>query len=755
MSVDKNIKLSGSLFGGNKNSSKTPSQANVTSASSSKITVLELISHGPCEGLINGNKSIYLDNTPVQNADGSLNFQGLVTDSRRGTVDQTYMPGFADTVASTTNVGTEVKNVNPVTKLIKNPNIDGIRVKLSFQLQTIKQDNGTANNSVAFTIWLKQGGGAFVAVYQENKTGYLPSSTEFDYFFPVNNANGTISDFQFKITKDTPDAIASTGTYNANASNSNIKVITLVSFAECIQQKLSYPFSGLVGLQLDSRYFSSPPTRSYDWGGYLCLIPTNAVVASDGGLNISGTWNGQFYQPTKAPSDPAWQLYALLTNKDWGLGEYLAETNVDKWALYSISVYNNQAIADGLGGIERRYRCNTVVTGKNDAWQLINSLCSSMAVKPFWDGITISFWQDRPSDPVMQFTQADVDDETWFTYTSTPLRSRKSVIIAQYNEPAINYQQTQIRVEDPDNIARYGIRETELVVYGCTSQGQATRVSRNALISDRIQTETVSFKARAIAAGLKPGQVFTVTDSARAGVRYGGLIKAATLSQVTIDFPVNASGQISVLLSSGVVETRNIASINGLTVNVSPNFSSVPSVESNWVISASDVKPQYFRCISNVRDNADPNFNEITGITYRGDKYNAIEQGWSLEVQPTKQTVPVIVNKPRNIGGKLTGTSLTVKWDYPLLNNDRDIFTSSYVVQYAPGGSNGIYNDASTTSTQDLTLMYTNLPPDNYGVRVAAVQVDGKVSDWVYGVIAPLASPLVQQMSIPTYFNDL
>ena len=67
----------------------TPTEQDDTLQSTQFANVLDLISEGEIGGLEDGNKSIFLDDTPVQAADGTNNFEGFTVVTRVGTQGQT------------------------------------------------------------------------------------------------------------------------------------------------------------------------------------------------------------------------------------------------------------------------------------------------------------------------------------------------------------------------------------------------------------------------------------------------------------------------------------------------------------------------------------------------------------------------------------------------------------------------------------------------------------------------------------------
>jgi predicted phage tail protein len=463
-------------------------------------------------------------------------------------------------------------------------------------------------------------------------------------------------------------------------------------------------------------------------------IPSNATVAADRGLNFSGAWNGTFYVPSKACADPVWHLFDLLTNNRYGLGRSIEDSLIDKWNLYECSVYNNQMLPTGLGYSERRYSCNTQLQSGEKAWEVINAFCSACHMKPYWSGGIVKFWQDRPATPVRQFTQADISGR--FTYSSTAIRARHTVARVTWNDPEDEYQRAVETVEDVVGINKYGIREIEIAAFGCTSRALAIRVGRWALYSSRYETRSVSFTARSFAAYCRPGEVIQVADDEFANIRYGGLIAAATATTVTLDSPVvvGAGFTITVMLPSGALQTRTISGTGVASViAVTAAFSEVPLAESNWIVRDPNVQPQTFRVVSVAPKAGDPTRVEINAIEYNPSKYAAIESQVEVEAAPTRFSIPTVVTPPAAvtagaiavIGIRRSITPLVAGWT---LNAATAALIKAVYVEYSRDGIT--WQDTRTVIKGSYETRFEGVSQGTYFIRVAAIDLNGKISDW-------------------------
>ena len=718
---------SGGLF---KSKPKSPAEANVSGYSNSNLQILAGLSEGTIGGLVNGAQSIYIDDTPVTNADGSINFPGLTFDTRNGNNNQSYMPGFADSVNSETRLGTEVKYNLPVTRQIINKNCDSIIVKLGFVLQEYPTAGGVIGSKVDFAIQIKEGSGAFITRLAPSISGRYSSLTEFEYRFPVGNLGGTVSTFSVRVIRLSPT--------EANLDRVQKQVI-FQSYTECVETKLSYPNTALIGIKLDASQFTSEPKLTFDVNGVQIAIPTNAVVTADGGLDYSGVWDGNFYTPNASCADPTWILWDLLTNKRYGLGKQIQTQNLDRWSFFVISKYCNQYVPDGANGAERRFLTNFVLEGKEDAFKVIETLRSVFRGFSYYINGALFFASDMPGTPVMQFTQADIE-EGMFSYSRTGLKARHTVAVVTWIDPNDNYNRAIETVEDAESIAIYGVRPIEISAFGATTRGQARRAGLALLMTEKLENETVSFKCRAFGINCRPGMIISVADSKRADIRYGGLIAGFNQNQITLDSSVELfAGQaytLTCMLSDGTIIENAITNNSGKydTVSISSAYSSPPLVEGNWIISSSVVQPQLFRVLNrSAVSGSEETMYEITALKYDGSKYGAIDFNYPLETRSIRSAAPKVVTPPSNVlsGYQTYGSSylLTATWTGAYLNGKQDPFIASYLVSYKRE-INGIWQ--GTTSTVNLSAEFPGLVTVGlYFIRVAAVDLSGNASVYV------------------------
>lgn len=672
--------------------------------------VLDLVSEGEIGGLVNGLKSVYLDDTVVQNSDGSFNFTGVTIATRTGTQSQSYIPGF-QSVEAEVAVGIVVKYGVPVVRSVSNANANALRVTVSVpQLTSQNVSNGDiSGTAVDIAIDLQTNGGGYVETVLDTISGKTTSRYQRAYRIEL-TGTGPWDIRVRRITADSTSSVLQNATY-------------WDSYTEIIDAHLTYPNSALVALSVDAEKFRTIPRRGYDMYGILVRIPSNYNPIT---RVYTGIWDGTF---TIAWTDnPAWCFYDLLTSQRYGLGSFISASQVDKWALYSIGKYCDAMVSDGFGGFEPRFTCNIYLQTREEAYNVIQTFASIFAGLAYWASGSITATQDAPSDPIALFTPANVinSEAGAFSYTGSSIKSRHTVALVTWNDPSDRYRQKVEYVEDIEGITNYGIIQTEVVAIGCSSRGQAHRFGRRILFAERMETEVISFKTGLDGLSVSPGEVIQTTDPVRAGVRLGGRFISATNLSVVIDAPVTISvGKTYTLwavLPDGTVESRAVTTgaSTADTLTVSPAFTTAPQALAVWVLAASDLTPETWRVIS--VEEVDKTKAVITALEYRADKYAAIEQDLILEPLRTsqldaRQSVPadfLITESLYLVSATVVGTRITASWS----GN-----ASFYELQYRRSGNNWL-----TLSTSSPSVDIQPADPGTYEFILTAINSVGSRS---------------------------
>ena len=620
-------------FGGGKaggGSSRTPSTAPDSLDSRQYANVIDLISEGEIEGLADGFKSIFLNNTALQNADGTYNFQDVEIYTRNGTQNQAYIP-LSSGVEDEKPVGLTVVKAVPQVRTITDVDVDAVRVTIAIpSLQKINSTNGdTSGANVRLQISVQYQGAGYTLKVDDTITGRTADEYRKDYLIELARPNPS-DVVDIKVTRVTDD---STDSLLTNA-------FSWSSYTEIVWAKVTYANSALVGLRVDAEQFNSIPTRSYLVKGIKVQIPSGATVDSATGRIIypaNFVWNGTFSAATWT-SCPAWILWDLLTSPRYGFGNHIAASQLDKWAFFAASKYSNALVDDGFGGQEARFSCNTSIQTAEEAYKLVNDLLSVMRCQAFWSTGSLTIAQDAPSDPVYLFNQANVTPEG-FSYSGSSLKIRPNVAVVSYLD--LNLRDTAFEVvEDTDSIAKYGVVKSEISAFACTSRGQASRIGKWLLYSERYEKEICTF-ASSLDAGqqVRPGQIILISDPVRAGSRRAGRIAAATTTTITVDNSADtdlsiAGGSIlSVILPDGSVEQREVSTVADSVITLQAALSDTPNANSIWILESPSLQASTWRVIS-IAEQDGINYG-ITAIAYNESKYAYIEDGVPLEFRDT------------------------------------------------------------------------------------------------------------------------
>ena len=687
--------------------------------STSYARVLDLLSEGEIAGLVNGLQSIYLNNTPLQNVDGSFNFAGVTADFRAGFQTQDPIPGFPS-AESPVAVGVELKAATPWVRSILNRNLSAVRVTLGVDgLSKANTENGDISGyTVNYAIDLQTDGGAWVQVLAAAFTGKTTQQYRRTHRIDLPTA---VTNWTLRVRRVTP---------NAN-SNTVADTTVIESITEVIDAKLRYPMSALVGLQVDASQFrGSVPTRAYHCRGRIIRVPSNYDPVM---RTYAGIWDGTF--KSAYSNNPAWVFYDLATNDRYGLGKRIPAGWINKWSLYQIGVYCDGMVSNGRGGVEPRFTCNAYLQSRGDATRVLQDLCSIFRGMVYWAAGAAVPVADMPRDPAVTYNQGDVVAGR-FSYSGSRLKDRHTVALVSYNDMTDFGRQKVVYYQDDAAVARYGIRKVEISAFGCTSEAQALRVGQWAVLTAQRETRSVSFSLGLKGNLCSPGQVIEIADSAFAGRRLGGLVKSATAAKVVLDAPVTARAgdSITVMLPSGVAQSRRIAFLEMIGgaqhVSVNPAFDAAPVTESSWAISTADVATQLFTVLS-VTEGTGPGLTfDVSAIQHEPGKFAAIDQGALLPERPVSVVPAQVLPTPIGVtvgahsvtaADGTVSTTVTAAWKAVA-------GAAFYDVEWSRSQSDWVRMPRTALTVVDIPNAYTG----DYLVRVRAISAIDTVSAWGY-----------------------
>lgn len=549
--------------------------------------IVDLLSEGPIVGPVDGAKSVYFDGVPVVSEDGTPNFENWTIAGNSGWPDQPVLPGFAAQQGEIA-VSLQVKKATPITRTILNQDVTRCRITVSVPALQ-KQNTSTGDikgTSVVFNVYLQSNGGGYALVTQHTISGKTNTRYQRALSFPL--------------TGDPPWDIRVERVTADSTTNTLQNDLYWDSYTEIIDTKINYTLSAVIGVTIDAEQFQAIPKRTYHIDGLIVSVPSNYDPIE---RTYSGTWDGTFKQ--EWTNNPAWVLYDLVTQNRYGLGDFLAVDDIDKWSLYRIAQWCDGMVPDSKGSLEPRWVFNGVISTQQEAFDLLASIASVFRGAMFWAGGQMITMADMPSDPVAQYSNANVVEGS-FNYHGSDVSSRHTQYAVRWNDPD-NLGEPRISlVEDQQAISKFGIRRSEIIAVGCTSEGQATRVGEWAIYTDSYEGETVDFIPGLDAAWARPGDVIQIADVNIGGERRGGRIVSATTTQVTLDAPVTLkAGQtyfLSVVLADGTVVTRQmtgtVSSPTTTSVITVAAFPSAPLPDTVWVLASSDLQPTLWRVLT-------------------------------------------------------------------------------------------------------------------------------------------------------------
>lgn len=723
--IDKSKRIIGYGGGGGKGgggSSHTPVEAPDSLRSRAFARVIDLLCEGEIEGLVNGMKSIYLNETPLQNDDGTFNFTGVTVATRDGTQGQSYIPGFPG-VESEESVFVEVTQASPVVRSISNVDVNNVRVTISVPQLTIQDSsNGDINGTtVDIAIDVQADGGGYVEMLTDTISGKTTTKYQRSYLIPL-GGDAPWDVRVRRITDDSEEVVLNNKTY-------------WDTYTEIIDAKLRYPNSAIVATVIDSQQFNQVPQRSYHVKMMRIQIPSNYDPET---REYTGEWDGEF--DIAYSNNPAWCFFDLLTNTRYGLGNFINDAQIDKWTLYTIGRYCDEMVDDGFGGTEPRFTCNLYIQTQEEAYKILQDMASIFRGLLYWSAGVLTAVQDSPQDAVKIFNVTNVK-EGMFTYSGSSRKTRHTVAIVSYNDPNNFSKLVPTYVEDPEGIARYGIVETSIIAIGCNSQGQAHRVGKWLLYTERLETETVSFTCGIEAALVRPGQIIKVQDRDRSGDRLGGRVMASTATTITADDDVALAGgdtyTLYVMLEDGTMDTRTVSDITDRVITVTEDFTSEPANNAIWVLSSPNIEVQTFRVLAMVETG--DGLYEITAVAHNEGKFDLIEQDIAL-VAPNISTLTNAPDTP-------TGLEIT-EYLYDSQNGVVVVVTASwnsvsrataYEVWYKRDNGNYVILPRTTSTTIDIF----DAQPGEYTFKVFALSIIEKRSiaatevETIYGKLAP------------------
>ncbi|HDU3534694.1 TPA: carbohydrate binding domain-containing protein [Klebsiella pneumoniae subsp. ozaenae] len=701
--------IKGRKGGGSKQ--RTPTEQPDDLQSVAKAKILLALGEGEFAGGLTG-KDIYLDGTPLENADGSQNFSGVSWEFRPGTQAQTYIQGIPGT-ENEISVGTEVSSKTAWTHTFTNTQLSAVRVRLKWPSLMKQEDDGdVVGNTVKYAIDLQTDGGAWQTVLETAVTGKTTSGYERSHRIDLPQAGST---WTLRLRKISPDA-------------NSVKVgdvMTLQSYTEVIDAKLRYPNTALLYIEFDSSQFNgSIPQISCEPRGRVIRVPDNYNPET---REYTGVWTGGFKWAWT--DNPAWIYYDIVIADRFGLGNRLSSANISKWTLYQIAQYCDQLVPDGRGGdgMEPRYTCNVYVQERNDAYTVLRDFAAIFRGMTCWNGEQIVVQADMPRDVDFTYTRANIIGKPRYSSSSSQVRYTNALV--SWSDPDNAYADAMEPAFIPELVSRYSFNQLELTAIGCTRQSEAHRKGLWGILTnnkDRVVEFDVGLDGRIP----QPGYIIALADELLAGRVNGGRISAVNGRVITLDRDVDAKpgDRLQLNLPSGISQSRTIQAVNGRRqITVTTAYSETPERECVWAIESDDLFLQQYR-VTGVKENSDATLT-ITGVAHDPDKFARIDTGAIIDQRPVSvlpagnQSPPddIVITSRSVVNQGISVETMQVNWSAVS-------GAIAYEAQWRRNDGNWINVPRSSTTSFEVSGIYAG----RYLVRVRAINAAEISSGWAY-----------------------
>ncbi|MDG3974685.1 phage tail protein, partial [Pseudomonas aeruginosa] len=696
---------------------KQPVEAPDSLRSVATAKILLAVGEGEFAG-VPSERDIYLDNTPLMDPSGNLNFPNVKWEWRAGAVDQDYIPGIP-AVENETSVNVELRSDTPWVRSLSNTQLSAVRLRFAWPALQQQDTNGNIGGyRIEYAVDLATDGGAYQEVLREAVDG--KTTTRYERSRRIDLPAAT-NGWQVRVRRLTP-----------NQNNNRIADTMLIAgYTEVIDAKLRYPNTALLYVEFSAEQFSNIPAVTVDCRGRKVQVPSNYDPETRAYLGI---WDGTMKQAWT--DNPVWHTYDIVTNDRFGVGKRIKAWMVDRWEMYRISQYCDQLVPDGKGGQEPRHTCNLNLQSRAGAWELLRDLTAIYRGMAYWAQGQLKIQADIPraTDVDFAYTRANVIDGR-FSYGSASERTRYSRALVSYDNPANNYDTDVAVATDKRLQRRYGDNPVEVAAIGCTRESEAQRRGKWAILTNS-QDRTITFRTGMDGAIPLPGWVIPVADALLAGREIGGRISAVAGRVITLDrdTQVKAGDRLFLNLPSGKAEARSVQSVAGRAVTVTTAYSETPLLELVWTLDADDLAVPLYRVMK--VSQPERGVFEITALQYEPGKFSAIDTGAKLESRPISVIPITTVAPPASVtltshyqfDQGLAVSTMTIAW--PAVEG-----AVAYDVEWKKDSGNWIRLPRAGTTSVDVTGIYAG----GYLARVRAVSAFDITSVWKSSILTQLS----------------
>ncbi|WP_368919615.1 TipJ family phage tail tip protein [Providencia vermicola] len=688
----------------------TPVESKDSLLSESTAKILLAISEGEIAGGLDDTR-IFLDDTPIGNADGSKNFEGVTWEFRAGSEHQEYIQGIPS-VDNEIAVGMELKDDQPYVRSINNTQLSAVRIRFSAPQFMQQHDNGdTTGYRVDYIIELSTDGSGYKEVIKSAFDGKTTSEYQRTHRIELPKAN---TGWQVRVRRLTK-----------NQNNARIAdKINIAAVVEVIDAKLRYPNTALLFITFNARQFNNriPKISVRPKGGLLIKVPTNYDPIN---RTYSGVWDGTF--KLAATNNPAWVFYDLVLNNRYGCGDRINASQIDKWDLYKIAQYCDEMVPDGRGGDgkEPRFLCDVYIQSQETAYTVLRDIAAIFRGMTFWADNKVNAVADMPEPIFRTFTNANIVGGKP-AYSGGSIQNRYTQALVSFTDIDNHSNDDVEAVADLKLQRRYGVRKTELSAIGCTRRSEANRRGRWALLTNA-NDRMVTFATGLEGAIPSPGHIIGLADSTLAGRSTGGRISSVDGRKITLDrtTSIKVGDRLIVNLPDGKSEGRTVTSVNQKVVTVSVEYSQVPQKEAVWVVDSDDLAIQLYRVI-NISDNGDNTYT-ISGAIHNPDNYEHIDAGARIDERPITVIPPKVQPAPKNV--RISSyTQVDQGIAFTTLRVDWEAAESAIAYEAEWRRDNGNWINAPRTST--LGFEVNGIYAGRYQVRVRAINASEISSVW-------------------------
>lgn len=687
---------------------KQPTEAPDSLRSVAVAKMLIAVGEGEFEGTPTA-RDIYLDNTPLADPAGNLNFPNVKWEWRTGSVEQGHIPGIPS-IENEISESVELRSDNAYIRAIDRLELSAIRLRFAWpMLQSVDSGGNVKGYRIQYAVDLATDGGAYKQVLLEAVDGKATSTYERTRRIDLPKAT---SGWLLRVRRLTP-----------NQNNNKIAdTMQIVGRTEVIDAKVRYPNTALLYIEFSAEQFRNIPAVTVDCDARKFQVPSNYDPRS---RVYTGVWDGTFKEAWT--DNPAWHTYGITVNDRFGLGRRIKPWQVDKWELYRIAQYCDQMVPNGRGGQEPRFICNLNLQGKADAWSLLRDISAIYRGMTYWAQGQVYSLADMPRDTDFDFayTRANVIDGK-FTYSSASERTRYSRALISYDNPANSYDTDVTSVTDQKLQRRYGDNVLEISAIGCTRESEAQRRGKWALLTNS-RDRGITFKVGLDGRIPLPGYVIPVADELLAGRPIGGRIAAVSGRTIGLDRDTQAKAgdRLILNLTDGTCQARTVQSVSGRAVTVTTAYSVVPEPELVWALDADDLAVPLYRVTSVTRP--EPGVFEISAVQYDPSKFAHIDTGARLEERPIS-VIPITVVPPpasvvltsnHAVDQGIAVSTMTIAW--PAVNG-----AVAYDVEWRKDNGNWIKLQRVGATSVDVVGIYAG----QYLARVRAVSAFDISSIW-------------------------